>query len=220
MLRDTHIAAGASAALLFTRPQGMLPAIGVVLSAVCGSVISDIDADRSWARKQAGALVCISAAGFAGAALAAAVSGQAGSVVDVIGAVGCIGKLTAWGLAVILCSFGMRQEHRGFMHSITAGAALTACVYAALSRQHACAFLAGFLSHIALDLMNHKDLKLFWPAKKGLCLHLCVSDGAANRLLGAVFLVTAVLLFDACTGLGLCHYVESLACIGCGAPPG
>lgn len=80
---------------------------------------------------------------------------------DAIGAVGCIGKVTAWTLAVILCSFGMRQEHRGFMHSITAGATLTACVYVVLSRQQACAFLAGFLSHIVLDLMNHKDLKLF-----------------------------------------------------------
>ena len=77
MLRDTHIAAGVSAALLFTRPQGVLPAIGVVLSTVCGSVISDINADRSWARKQADVWICISAAGFAGAALVAAVSGQA-----------------------------------------------------------------------------------------------------------------------------------------------
>lgn len=211
MLRDTHIAAGISTALLLIRPQGMLPAAGVALAAVCGSVISDIDADRSWARKQADVWICISAAGFAGAALVAAVSGQAGPVMDAIGAVGCIEKVTAWTLAVILCTFGMRQEHRGFMHSITAGAALTACVYAALSRQQACAFLAGFLSHIVLDLMNHKDLKLFWPAKKGLCLHLCVSDGAANRFLGAAFLVTAVLLFDACAGLGLCHYVEGLA---------
>ena len=77
MLRDTHIAAGVSAALLFTRPQGVLPAIGVVLSTVCGSVISDINADRSWARKQADVWICISAEGFAGAALVAAVSGQA-----------------------------------------------------------------------------------------------------------------------------------------------
>lgn len=211
MLRDTHIAAGVSAALLFTHPQGLLPAIGVMLSAVCGSVISDIDADWSWARKQADVLICAAAAGLEAAVLVATVSGQIASVVDAVGAAGCIGKLAAWVLAVILCLFGMRQEHRGFIHSITAGAALTACVYAALSRQQACAFLAGFLSHIVLDLMNHKDLKLFWPAKKGICLHLCVSDGAANRLLGAAFLVTAVLLFDAYAGLGLCRYVESLA---------
>lgn len=210
MLRDTHIAAGVSAALLFARPQGVLPAAGVVLAAVCGSVISDIDADRSWARKQADVLICAAAAGSEAVVLAAAVSGQIGSVMDAIGAAGCIGKLAAWALAVILCLFGMRQEHRWFMHSLTAGAALTACVYAALSMQQACAFLAAFLSHLILDLMNHKELRLFWPSKKGLCFHLCASDGSVNRILGQAFLVTAVLFFDACTGLGLCRYVESL----------
>lgn len=210
MLRDTHIAAGVSAALLFVRPQGVLPAAGVVLAAVCGSVISDIDADRSWARKQADILICVATAGLEAAVLAAAVSGQIGSVIEAVGAAGCIGKLAAWILAVILCLFGMRQEHRWFMHSLTAGAVLTACVYAALSMQQACAFLAAFLSHLILDLMNHKELQLFWPSKKGLCFHLCVSDGAVNRILGHVFLVTAVLFFDACAGLGFCRYVESL----------
>lgn len=211
MLRDTHIAAGVSAALLLVRPQGMLPAAGTLLAAVCGSVISDIDADRSWARKQADIWFCVSAAGLEAVTLMFTVSGQIGSVVDAIGAVGCIGKLAACVLAVILCMFGMQQKHRLFMHSFAAGAALTACVSVALSRRQACVFLAAFLSHIALDLMNHRDLRLFWPWKKGFCLHLCTSDGIANKILGAVFLVTAVLLFDACAGLGLCDYIESLA---------
>lgn len=210
MLRDTHIAAGASAALLFTRPQGLLPAIGVVLSAVCGSVISDIDADRSWARKQADVLICAAAAGLEAAVLVATVSGQIASVVETIGTLGCIEKLAAWVLAVIICMFGMKQEHRWFMHSFAAGAALTACVHVALSRQQACVFLAGFLSHLVLDLPNHKDMRLFWPLKKGFCLHLCTSDGVVNKILGAAFLVICVLLFDACAGLGLCSCVESL----------
>lgn len=210
MLCDTHIAAGASTALLLVQPQGVLPAAGVVLAALCGSVISDIDSDRSWSRKQADILLGVSASGFEGAALIAVVTGQAGFMVDTIGAAVGLGKLASCVLAAILCIFGMGQGHRSFMHSIMAGAALTACVYAALARQQACAFLAGFLSHLVLDLPNHKGLQLFWPAKKRLCLHLCMSNGVVNRVLGEAFLVTAVLLFDACTGLGLCSYVEGL----------
>lgn len=211
MLRDTHIAAGASAALLLVRPQGLLPAAGIALAALCGSVISDIDAYRSWSRKQADVLLGVSAAGFAGAGLIAAVTGQASYVADAIGAAAGIGKLASCALAVILCAFGMKKEHRGFMHSFAAGAALTACVYTALNRQQASAFLAGFLSHLALDLANHKGLQLFWPSKKRVSLHLCKSDGIVNRVLGAVFLVTAVLLFDACAGLGMCGYIAGLA---------
>ena len=147
MLCDTHIAAGASTALLLVQPQGVLPAAGVVLAALCGSVISDIDSDRSWSRKQADILLGVSASGFEGAALIAVVTGQAGFMVDTIGAAVGLGKLASCVLAAILCIFGMGQGHRSFMHSIMAGAALTACVYAALARQQACAFLAGFLSH-------------------------------------------------------------------------
>ena len=66
MLCDTHIAAGASTALLLVQPQGMLPAAGVVLAALCGSVISDIDSDRSWFRKQADILFGVSVSGFVG----------------------------------------------------------------------------------------------------------------------------------------------------------
>lgn len=214
MLRDTHIAAGVSAALLVVRPQGLLPAAVTVLSAACGADISDIDADRSWARKKADVVTCIATASMAAFAMFMAVSGEFEHLTGMTrtaGAAGIIGKLASWILAAIICTFGMKTGHRHFMHSITASAMLTACVYGAASMQAASAFLAGFLSHLALDLLNHRNLQLLWPVKKGICLHVCSSDGIANRVLGEAFLVTAVLLFDACSGLGLCRYIESLA---------
>ena len=211
MLRDTHIAAGVSVALFIVRPRGLLPAAAAALSAACGADISDIDTDRSWARKKADVMICVSTAAMAAFAMFTAVSGGFENLIDTSGVTVAIGKLTAWALAVIICVFGVKTGHRSFMHSITAGAILTACVYAAGSMQASSAFLTGFLSHLALDLLNHKNLQLFWPAKKGVCLHVCTSNGAANKVLGAAFLVTAVLLFDTCSGIGLCRFIENLA---------
>lgn len=213
MLRDTHIAVGVSAALLIVQPRGLLPAAVTALSAACGADISDIDADRSWARKKVDVVICISTASMAAFAMFMAVSGKfehLTGIAGTAGAAGIIGKLASWSLTVIICAFGMQNKHRHFMHSVTAGAMLTACVYAAASRQEACAFFVGFLSHLALDLLNHKNLWLLWPSKKGACLHVCSSDGVTNRMLGATFLVITVLLFDACSGLELCRYIESL----------
>lgn len=210
MLRNTHIAAGISAALILIRPQGLLPVASTALLATCGAVISDIDADRSWSKKKADVIVSISAATVAAFVMIAAVSAEPSDMIRSIGAAKIIGKLAAWILAVFLCSLGMKQEHRRFMHSLAAGAMLTVYVYRVFSRESAFAFLVGFLSHLALDLLNHKDMQLFWPIKKGICLHACASDGIINKVLGTVFLVTSVLLFDVLSGIGLCRLVEGL----------
>lgn len=214
MLRDTHIAAGVSAALAIVRPRGLLPSASVALAATCGSVISDIGAERSWARKKVDVIICVGAATVAAFTALAAVSGRLSGIVESLGTAGIIGKLSSLGMAASICIFGMEKNHRGFMHSITAAAILTACVYPAMSRQAACSFLIGFLSHIALDLLNYRAEQLLWPLKKKVCLHICLSDGIANRVLGEAFSVIAVQMFDICSGIGLYRFIESLAGVG------
>ena len=43
-------------------------------------------------------------------------------------------------------------------------------------------FAVGFLSHLALDLLNRRSVKLFWPWKKGYCMGICSSRGWINHL--------------------------------------
>ena len=68
------------------------------------------------------------------------------------------------------------------MHSFAALALLTACVDMIYPDASAC-FAVGFLSHLALDILNRKPEKLLWPWKKGFCLGLCSARGLVNRIL-------------------------------------
>ena len=92
MLRDTHIAAGVSAAQDVVRPWGLLPTASVALAAICGSVISDIDAERSWARKKSNVLICVGAAAITAFTTLAAVSGRLPGIVESMGQQGSSGS--------------------------------------------------------------------------------------------------------------------------------
>ncbi|MCC8103522.1 MAG: metal-dependent hydrolase [Clostridiales bacterium] len=41
----------------------------------------------------------------------------------------------------------------------------------------------GCLSHLLLDCLNKKPVRLLYPIKTGFCMRLCYADGAANKVL-------------------------------------
>lgn len=71
--------------------------------------------------------------------------------------------------------------HRSFMHSFLAAGMLTACMDV-IYPDAVPYFAVGILSHLALDLLNRRSIKLFWPWKKGYCMGLCSSRGWINHL--------------------------------------
>ncbi|MCD7764217.1 MAG: metal-dependent hydrolase [Lachnospiraceae bacterium] len=85
-------------------------------------------------------------------------------------------------LMSILCVAGRISGHRSFSHSFLFFVLMGGAVY-----QIYPAFLPGFcigcLSHLLLDCLNKKPLRLLYPVKKGFCLNLCYADGAANKVL-------------------------------------
>ena len=72
----------------------------------------------------------------------------------------------------------------------------TACLWL-IFPDTALPFAAAFASHVLLDMMNKRSVRLFYPAKKGLCLGWCYSDRMANKMFaacGTVWLIAAILL--------------------------
>ena len=71
---------------------------------------------------------------------------------------------------------------------------LTGLIYPAVTPY----FSAAMLSHILIDLLNRRNVRLLYPLKKGFCLGICSADGMVNRALflagAAVSAVVSLLL--------------------------
>ena len=97
---------------------------------------------------------------------------------------------------VITCVFASGSGHRGFSHSLLALALETACLWLVFPAA-ALPFAIAFSSHVLLDMMNKRSVRLFYPAKKGVCLGWFYADRLANKVVaacGAVWLTVAVIL--------------------------
>lgn len=194
MLGKTHMAVGIAATLAVTRPDTITGILTAVSMGAVGSLISDLDVDSSIANKKANQIMPLLLV-----IIILAV------IIDVVFHVGLASKI--WNNSSILkmiigiagfiniCLFGKNQPHRSFMHSFLALAALDislSFVYAPLVPY----FTVGFLSHLAIDLLNKKKLKLLYPKKDGFSLKLCSSSGIVNRI-----------LFVTCSGLSVLEVI-------------
>ena len=168
MLGKTHFFIGISTALAVLQPQSVPVLVTGISAAAVGSVISDIDSGTSQAHQEADKVMAVT--------------------VSVIGLMLFLEYKFHLGIYERLMknSSIMRvlkdQPHRSFMHSLVAGFMLTCCVNIVYPDAGPY-FAVAFLSHLALDLLNYKRVKIFWPLKKGYSLRFCSADGWVNRLL-------------------------------------
>ncbi|MDE6005183.1 MAG: metal-dependent hydrolase [Oscillospiraceae bacterium] len=59
-------------------------------------------------------------------------------------------------------------------------------------------FTIGFLSHLGLDILNKRKLRLLYPRKKGFSLKLCPANGMVNYILflvGSALSVAEIIIF-------------------------
>ncbi len=192
MLGRTHFVVGIAAGLAVCHP-GTLPALlaGIGVSAL-GGVLPDIDSGTSTAHKDADRImaVCAVAAGFAVVSEAVFHVGLYSRLVEN----GAIARAVIAALVFLLvCFYGKEQPHRSFMHSIPALVVLAACILQIFpdAGQY---FAAGFASHLLIDLLNRRRVRLFYPLGKGFCLNLCSSRGLVNRILFLAGIAGSVLL--------------------------
>ena len=181
MLGKTHFSVGIAAGLAICRPQS--PAILVAGAAVAGfgGIISDIDVGTSGAYNKVDRIIGLAIGAITGIVIADAVFHV--GIYNRLMADSNIARIITGILAFLgICIFGMKQPHRSFIHSISALLGLSFFVYM-IFPDVAPYFSIGFVSHMAIDALNGKREKLFWPIGKGFALRLCASDGIVNNLL-------------------------------------
>ncbi len=180
MLGKTHVSVGISTALLVTHPSTVSGVIVAVAGGALGGWICDIDVCESDEEEGFGV-------------------GLIFMIIDVVAALGidhwlgngiCDYMVESWNYLKIipilifigLCIYGIASSHRTFTHSIVALIAFSFLIKF-ICDPFRIPFVAGFISHVVLDLFNKRGIQLFFPFKAGIAFHACDSDGSANRII-------------------------------------
>lgn len=192
MLRNTHAVWGAASAAAVTQCSS----IGQIISAAClgalGGVICDIDLFSKHNHKNRLARIIIGVAVFLIMLAAVDFKFHIGIYRRIYAYAG-LGQSAGIVGFIALCIIFMAAAHRKFSHSILACILSSLCVY--LIYPPVCpAYAAGFISHLALDLLNKKPEQLFFPMKKGVCLNLMYSDRTGNTVMFIIGTLMSVVL--------------------------
>ena len=205
MLAKAHIAVGMAAAFSIVRPETVAEALPVIAGGALGCLICDLDCDSNSEKSDSShwrvAMGLVAAAaliedhlldagmwrslGRIGYSLPAPFS-QIGQYLWFAGVFGF----------VITCVFAGGSDHRGFSHSLLAMALETGFLWLVFPTA-AVPFAIAFASHLLLDITNKKSVRLFYPAKKGICLGWFYADRLANRLTaaaGTIWLIIAIII--------------------------
>lgn len=100
-------------------------------------------------------------------------------------------------IIVLTCVRGRFSEHRSFTHSLLYAFLLGLGGWQILPA-FGISLGAGALSHLFLDLLNKKPLRIFYPLKKGICLRMFYADRLASRVCMWAGLLADILLLSYC----------------------
>ena len=92
---------------------------------------------------------------------------------------------------VTLTVIGEKSEHRDKTHSLLALILFSLCILL-IHYSIGLAFAVGYGSHLVIDLINKKPIRLFYPLKMGFCLNLCYAGRFTNELLFSIGLAFSI----------------------------
>lgn len=190
MTGKTHVSIGVMSALVITHPTTVKELVVCAAVASIGAVISDIDVAKSDSRNKLNHIVV-----YLLIAIACLVSSEKWLHLGMIQYVkqnqtlyqSCIGI----GGLIFICLFGVTTPHRSFMHSILG----MCCVGTATFFVYPIALypmLIAMASHIIIDFLNHKRVRILYPLKAGICFGICKSDGKGNDALFITGIVISI----------------------------
>ena len=193
MMSKTHIAVGVAASLAIMQPTTVEGCLAATMGGAIGGIICDIDTRSNQQHKDAlyGRIIAVVIA-----VVVLAVDFYRGSGICVY-VVDCAGPSTAIGVAiwVAFCLLGVVSDHRTFTHSLLA-LLVTSYALWLICPLLVAPYAIGFASHLVLDIVNKKNVQLFFPLKKGsFCLGLFYADGTANTVMMLLGSVVAIALF-------------------------
>jgi inner membrane protein len=184
----THLAVGCAAALFITSPDSLSELITCLGISSIGSVISDVDASRSESRKNLRKITAVTVIGTA-AILASDHFLNTSVIPGIRNNSELLRMVTGFLIFIGICIFGTTRPHRSFMHSLAGTAAITLS-FAVIIPSSAVYMAIPMLSHILIDMLNKKGVRILYPLKKPMIsFDICYSDGIVNKLL--FFIATA-----------------------------
>ena len=184
MTGKTHLAVGTCAAMMITKPTNIYSALICLSVASIGSVIPDIDAPMSKSRKEINKILAISTV-LTIVIFYIEYRYNLGLVRTIIKNNKIARVIIGIFIFLIICLFGRKKPHRSFMHSILALILLSLSVQIIYPRA-VLSFETAMLSHIVLDTLNYKKVRIFYPLKFGISIEACKSSGATDRLILAI----------------------------------
>lgn len=180
MLGKTHMMVGIAATIAVTRPETLSELIMAAGIGSAGAVISDLDVGTSDFHREADKIILLTVAAVAGV-FALDHFCNTGIWERILNNGGLSKVLTGVLLFMGTCAYGKEQPHRSFMHSFL-GMAILCMALQIISPTIVPYFAVGFISHLALDLLNKKGVRLFYPLKGGIHIGACKSKGLVNHL--------------------------------------
>ncbi|WP_143318721.1 metal-dependent hydrolase [Clostridium sp. HBUAS56010] len=185
MMGKTHIFIGMASALAISVPSTGDECLAAIMGGAVGGIISDIDIrSNSYCRDALYARFITAGIVLFSFIINFFVGGEIWrSIINTNYVRLSIGISTF----LMLCLFGVFQNHREFTHSLIALVLFTVSV-GLFCYPIAVPFVIGFLSHLLLDILNKKPIRLLFPKDKGICLKLCYSNKIADK----VFMVLGI----------------------------
>ena len=186
MTGRTHLAVGAATAMLAAGPAVGLTGLAVAAAGgAAGAVLPDLDV-RDTAHPWRERLTRAGAAALLVGALAFDVANGASLAREAMArGVGML-ALGAVGFVSLACAARL-SAHRSFSHSLLALVGFAAATYL-VCPPLAPSVALGFATHLALDALTYRGLRLFWPLPHGFAARLCKTGGVADAccLVGAL----------------------------------
>lgn len=193
MLKKTHLAVGTAVSLCVLQPVNIRELLIGTGAAMLGSLISDMDSDSSKTNKYMDRIVEVIAL-LVITLVAFSVFREQNMLSWLLDDKIMSLNVIAFVLFFVICAFGKEQPHRSFMHSLLGFFSLYGCVKV-IYPIAAPYFGIAFLSHLMIDLLNRKGVRIFYPLKKGFCLGLCSASGLVNDLLLKIGLLVSLATF-------------------------
>lgn len=177
MMGKTHLTMGMASALVMTNPQTIQECFVAIAGGAIGGIICDIDILDNDYEKDVWNVQLI-ATGITAIGLIADFLLKNGICEYILE--NRESSLRGGILFAVLWIIGVKSKHRSFTHSFLA-LVLFSAVLGLIYPPIVNSFAIGFLSHLILDLLNKKKIRLFYPMDFGLCFGLCYADGIANK---------------------------------------
>lgn len=184
MKGETHALVGAATAVMVTNPVTFSGLVLAAITGALGGLYCDIDSAKSIGKRVFNTIIGIAILGstFAVYVIANFMPDiyEKWRVDDqLVIKIGCFIGL------IIMTFIGKESSHRKVTHSIEF-TGVVFCMLYFIDKNVASCFALGMISHIAIDLLNKRPVRLSVLFDIDFCFNLCYSDGIISKFLSVI----------------------------------